>query len=288
MAQVALGAGTEIMEYYGDNNKKIFLNIENIHVMRDSLNKIKLLLRNSDINNQKIKINKDDLKKSNWLDHLIKILKATNLLINKLNNENVNLIIHCSDGWDRTTQICSLIEICIDPYFRTLKGFIILIEKEWISFGHRFNERCGNLQKDCSKFFNNTEEGNFQKIKNLNQRFKNQQNMKFESPIFQQFLDCIYQILIQNPNKFEFNERFLRRLVYHLYSCQYGTFLINKEKDKYDFKLNERCTSVWDYFKSRQYEFINKDYNDNNEVIEIDYNCVIWWSELFGRDLNNL
>ncbi|KAG0676580.1 hypothetical protein C6P42_001205 [Pichia californica] len=282
MAQVALGAGSEIMENYGENNKKIFLNIENIHVMRDSLNKIKILLKNNDVNNNnKIKINKELLNKSGWLEYISKILKSTELLVKYIKFEKVNLLIHCSDGWDRTTQICSLVEICIEPYYRTIEGFIILIEKEWISFGHRFNERCGILQNDF-KFFNNTEDSKFQKIKNLNQRFKFQQNIKLESPIFQQFLDCLYQILIQNPKKFEFNERFLRRLIYHLYSCQYGTFLVNNEKEKFEYKLNERTRSVWDYFKSRKSEFLNKEYekpgddgdDGDDDVINIDYGSV--------------
>jgi hypothetical protein len=288
MAQVALGAGTEIMDNYGENNKKIFLNIENIHVMRDSLNKIKLLLKNSDVNGTNIKINKEELDKSGWLDHIIKLLKATDLLVKHLVFEEVHLIIHCSDGWDRTSQICSLIELCIDPFYRTLEGFIILIEKEWISFGHRFNERCGHFQRE-SKFYNNTEEGNFKKIKNLNQRFKHQQNMKFESPIFHQFLDCVYQIMRQYPKKFEFNERFLRRLVYHLYSCQYGTFLVDKEKEKYDLELETKTRSVWDYFKSRKSEFTNRDYiteiGDDFDILDVNYTNVIWWREVFGRDM---
>lgn len=295
MAQVALGAGTEIMDNYGENNRKVFLNIENIHVMRDSLNKVKLLLRNSDVNGCNVPLNQEALAKSGWLEHISKLLRATELLVKHLVYEGVHLVVHCSDGWDRTSQVCSLVELCVDPYYRTLDGFIVLVEKEWVSFGHRFNERCGHMQRE-SKFYNNTEEGNFQKIRNLNQRFKHQQNMKFESPIFQQFLDCVYQIMLQYPTKFEFNERFLRRLVYHLYSCQYGTFVMDREQEKYGLQLPERTRSVWDYFKSRRPEFTNGDYvapaaaaaagdDYESDVLDIDYGAVVWWNEIFCRDM---
>lgn len=286
MAQVALGAGTEIMENYGENSKKIFLNIENIHVMRDSLNKIKMLLKNSDVDGCQKTINLDSFIKSGWLEHISRVLKGTDLLVKHLIYEGVHLIVHCSDGWDRTSQICSLVEVCIDPFYRTIDGFIILIEKEWISFGHRFNERCGHVQQE-SKFYNHTnEEGNFQrKIKHLNQRYKHQKNMKFESPVFQQFLDCIYQLQLQYPKAFEFNERFLRRLVYHLYSCQYGTFLQDREKDKYEWNLPEKTRSVWDYFRSRKREFSNTEYDRESsaDVLDVNYTKIVPWNELYGR-----
>ena len=29
------------------------------------------------------------------------------------------MLVHCSDGWDRTPQVISLAEVMLDPYYRT-------------------------------------------------------------------------------------------------------------------------------------------------------------------------
>ncbi|GMM32577.1 phosphatidylinositol-3-phosphatase [Martiniozyma asiatica (nom. inval.)] len=290
MAQTALGAGSEIIEHYGESVKKIYLNIENIHVMRDSITKVKDALKNTDVDGCKVLVNRELLLKSGWIDHIKNMLKGVELLTKWITLKGVHIVVHCSDGWDRTAQICSLVEICLDPYYRTIEGFCVLVEKEWCSFGHRFAERCGHMQKE-TKFFNHTEEGNFNKIKVLNQKFKHQQNLKFESPVFQQFLDCVYQLLIQFPKEFEYNERFLRRLVYHLYSCQYGTFLVDNEFEREQLKLTSRTRSVWDYFLSRRHEFSNGNYaptavsevDPAAEILYPKYSEVVWWWQLFGK-----
>lgn len=111
------------------------------------------------------------------------------------------------------------------------------------------------------------------------------------SPVFHQFLDATYQLVRQYPKRFEFNERFLRRLFYHLYSCQYGTFLLNNEKQRKDAKLDDKTTSVWDYFLSRPETFINPDYdfmvNDHvrgqERLIFPRLDQIRWWYQLFGR-----
>jgi len=48
-----------------------------------------------------------------------------------------SVLVHCSDGWDRTAQIVTTAQVLIDPFYRTLHGFAILIQKDWIAFGHR-------------------------------------------------------------------------------------------------------------------------------------------------------
>ena len=35
------------------------------------------------------------------------------------------MIVHCSDGWDRTPQIASLAQLLLDPYYR-LVGWLVV------------------------------------------------------------------------------------------------------------------------------------------------------------------
>jgi hypothetical protein len=65
----------------------------------------------------------------------------------------------------------------------------VLIEKEWLAFGHKFQHRLGHPD------------------------YPNER-----SPIFLQFLDCIHQMLNMFPKSFEFNSFFLLRIADHLHS----------------------------------------------------------------------
>ena len=84
-----------------------------------------------------------------------------------------------------------------------------LIEKEWLSFGHKFTDRCGLLGTV---------------------------DPKETSPVFTQFIDCTWQLMQQYPRAFQFNERYLLTLHDHVYSCQFGTFIGNCEKDRLDLR----------------------------------------------------
>lgn len=59
-------------------------------------------------------------------------------IADKVENNKTSVLVHCSDGWDRTAQLTALAMIMLDPYYRTIIGFEVLIEKEWLSFGHKF------------------------------------------------------------------------------------------------------------------------------------------------------
>ncbi len=66
--------GSENMEYY-KFAKKVFLSIDNIHVMRDSLNKVIDALKDADVS--PFPPNRDLLAKSNWLKHITGILDGS-------------------------------------------------------------------------------------------------------------------------------------------------------------------------------------------------------------------
>src|SRR3989338_11648441 len=107
----------------------------------------------------------------------------------------------------------------LDPYYRTLVGFCVLVEKEWLSFGHQFALRCGHDSM----------------------RGPDDQR----SPIFLQFLDCVFHLLSQFPDAFEFTDVFLVLLMDTIYSCQYGTFLCNCERERVQLELAQRTSSCW-------------------------------------------
>lgn len=140
-----------------------------------------------------------NLEASGWLGHIRKILLAVGRITHCIAYEQLSVLVHCSDGWDRTSQLTSLSMLLLDDYYRTLDGFIVLIEKEWLSFGHKFGDRLGY-----------TLDG-----------WKDEER----SPVFAQFLDCVHQCIVQLPNAFQFNEALLLFLMEHLHSGKMSLML---------------------------------------------------------------
>ena len=112
-----------------------FFEIDNIHVVRGSFEKLKNLLADTKCNDFHEK-----LEKTGWLAYIQRILFAGVAVAEKIECESQSVLVHCSDGWDRTAQIVSLAMLMLDPFYRTMEGFATLIEKEWTAFGHKFSE----------------------------------------------------------------------------------------------------------------------------------------------------
>ncbi|MCP9265474.1 Myotubularin-related protein 5 [Dirofilaria immitis] len=110
------------------------------------------------------------------------------------------VIICVEDGWDATCQLTALSELLLDPYYRTFEGFRVLVEKEWLAFGHRFSHRHNHSAASQSSGI---------------------------APMFLLFLDATWE---QYPSAFEFNDFYLRFLAYHSTSACFRTFYMIRKR----------------------------------------------------------
>ncbi|XP_039287776.1 myotubularin-related protein 2 [Nilaparvata lugens] len=199
IANKAKGGGYESEDAY-QNAELVFLDIHNIHVMRESLRKLKVY-----------------------------------------------------------TILTALAMLLLDPYYRTIKGFEVLIEKEWLSFGHKFQQRIGHGDDKHSD--------------------------ADRSPVFVQFVDCVWQVTTMYPNAFQFNEHFLITILDHLYSCRFGTFLYNSDRERAAEKVKQRTTSLWSMINSSLDVYRNPLYHAQPQALipVASIRCIRLWRGLYCR-----
>ena len=257
MANRLKGAGHENTENYKDA-ELFFCEIDNIHTARNGLNKIYSLLKNNDFYNNKRYFS--SFESSSWPNFIYRIIEAsTNVALSVKNGHSV--LIHCSDGWDRASQITAFSQLLIDPYFRTIRGYMTLIEKDFVSFGHQFRYRNGYYSKE-------------------------EMNENQQSPILLQYLDATQQLLTQYPMYFEFNMKFLLFIANSINSGLYGTFLYNNEKEREEKQVKQNTMSCWteilnniDEYKNCFYE--KKTMEEYFFIPVFPINRIRLWEEFF-------
>jgi myotubularin-related protein 1/2 len=236
MANRTGGYGYENTAYYPGTTLQ-FCNIGNIHAVRDSYQKLSNLCLSTTVSDTQWMSLVEDTK---WLSHLRLILAASWEAAFWTHVHRLPVLLHCSHGWDRTSQVAALAQLLLDPHYRTMKGFATLVEKDFMSFGHPFHTRCshgegrGSDTTIASSSTGTADEGQI-------------------SPIFIQFLDAVYQVVHQYPESFEFNTRYLLVMSEYVYSARFGTLLCDTEREREMVAaIRQRTHSLWDYLEERQ------------------------------------
>eukprot|EP00116_Pleurobrachia_bachei_P006476 sb/3466738/ len=238
------GKGTENTDNYR-NTKLTYLDMANIHAIRESSNKLTALC-SARCQGKSL----SRLEHTGWLGHVSGMLSGAVQVSHHLAAGGPALV-HCSDGWDRTSQLTSLGLILVDPYYRTHEGIQVLIEREWLSFGHRFHDRLG--------------------LGHADQR----------SPIFSLFLDGLYQIMSQFGRYFQFTSQLLL-VLFDLHGSGWtSSFLRNCPSERTDSHL----LPIWDILDGMRDELTNPLYQETQSPLSprVSLRHMLLWRENYLR-----
>jgi hypothetical protein len=197
---------------------------------------------------------------------------------------------------DISCIVSSLVKICLFKKCRSINGFIQLIHKEWFYVGHKFAKRLNIRNRQMDSDGNLTQEA-FNSDSSQNSYY----NGSF-CPVFLFFLDCVYQILIQFPNDFEFNELYLMHMYDYSISGHSLTFSFNGALDWLGYCIESNSSNEhllnsnfeWSKGECTRSMFINQNYfvtkrkflrlplqpDDQISALEFWTNCYLRWYNL--------
>mmetsp|Transcript_9727 Transcript_9727/g.19818 ORF Transcript_9727/g.19818 Transcript_9727/m.19818 type:complete len:86 (+) Transcript_9727:713-970(+) len=75
------------------------------------------------------------VENTNWPSMTRLILSASWQTAFHVHYNRLPVLLHCSHGWDRTSQVAALSQLLLDPHYRMREGFSTLVEKDSLSFG---------------------------------------------------------------------------------------------------------------------------------------------------------
>ena len=134
---------------------------------------------------------------SGWYDLVSSVLAYSGSIAALIGLEKASVLVALESGWDLTAVLIALSQVLLDGAYRTFDGIQTLIEREFLSFGHRFSHNGISDQQQAPL------------------------------PVFMLFLDCLTQIVAQNTTCFQFTPFYLEVIAYHVYSGRFSTFLLD-------------------------------------------------------------
>lgn len=245
------GKGTESEQNYR-NCYISFNDVPNIHKVQASYKKIRNytleFFEKSNLSFYSM------IGNSNWIKSISLIMTLSKKMMKRLKN-GISVFVHCSDGWDRTAQVSALTQLLLDGYYRTTRGFLSLIDKEFSQMGHMFARRHNTLIKEKGS----------------------------QSPILLQFLDAVQNLSKQNPCCFEFSPNLLVDLAILSYCGLFANFLHDNELERSIQNSREKGLDIWNFFLNKQEKYSNLNYDSQQELCNIRTREVNlkFWKEFF-------
>ncbi|CAG8497507.1 13784_t:CDS:2 [Acaulospora colombiana] len=242
------GGGYENMEHYPPNSTLQFLGLSNIHVISSSHASLLHAINNNASSPNWFSV----LESTGWLGHVADLLRA-------------------AGGKD------GVVGKLVDEDASVLVGLQVLIEKEWISYGHPFRSRDGlkcNLRNNDNK--------SHAKSRKSSSRFQKEPPYLTPSPapVFLLFLTCLHNLLQQFPYSFEYNDFFLLCLARAAGgNSPFGDFLCNSEFEREAVQLRERTKSIWFWVDEHKQCFKNAHYHGVLPYDLIHHNDHSTWND---------
>jgi hypothetical protein len=176
------------------------------------------------------------------------------MIVDCLVEKNLNVFIEEKANRDLSCILTSLVKIILYKNYRTIVGFQNLIQKEWFLVGHMFAKRLEIVTNKSTSVLSKSETTD-QAATNQNEQSNDPVASEF-TPVFSLFLDCVWQLIDQYPDQFEFNDAYLVHLYDYSLSGLSVTFSFNGASDwlKYTYEypsyrnyFNYLLDTNWDW-----------------------------------------
>ena len=197
----------------------------------------------------------EEIDQIKWLDYLSKLLTNAQTIAKKL-QEGEPCILISKSGGGILASLSAIAQLLIDPFYRTIDGFMVLVEKEFMFFGNNFG--ISNKRKDTDIY----------------------------SSVFLTFCDAVSQLIHQSPYYFEFEESLLLFILDSLYSCIFGNFYCSCERERVENKISTKTPSIWAYITENKVGFQNLFYTPYDKMIPFipDKRRIKFWTTFYLRN----
>lgn len=102
---------------------------------------------------------------------------------------------------------------------------------------------------------------------------------------FVEFMDLVWQVMLQFPESFEFDEHLLITILDEIFSARFGNFITNNNKEMEEAKIPMRTASLWNHILENKEEFLNPEFVQTASYLVpvVNYKSIHLWRSYYTR-----